>query len=826
MLFAALLAPALLTCQLATAADPAQPAFRPLPGIGSELAGSAAGEEPGEIRFDVSLTAESLKPGEIATLAIHAILPPKHYTYAASEKQGFTTQLKVTETFGLEPVDDGFQPDHSPKEVYEPVLKKDLYKHFGDVVWSRRFRISSDAILSEIAASATLRGQYCGEGVGGQCRLIPTKTFRVALTQGKPPVSATAAAVKAGGTDPAKTSAGGFHPLEATIVPTRGKEKKADPLEYRFRLSPAGAAVGELVTLSITTTLEDDWHIFALTQNPANYGKPTEIKVSQLHGLKPAGDGWKPSAPAKREEPLKDGKIQHTHYGQITWSRQFQVTEAGAGGYGASGELKYQICSHGQCLPPRPVQFSLGNLTAARPAAEAANQISGAVATTRLENVEFRPQDEEEEGSLPLFLLYAFVGGMLLNVMPCVLPVIAIKVLSFVQQAGESRARVFALNATYSAGVISVFLVLAALAAFFSLGWGGLFQSSAFNLAMACIVFAMGLSLLGVFEIPVPGMVGSAAGQNQQEGLTGAFFTGVFATLLATPCTGPFMSSTLAWSVQQSTVVIFLVWAMMGLGMASPYLVFGLIPGAVRLLPRPGAWMERFKELAGFVLMATVIFFIYFLDRALTIPLLVMLLGIALGVWMVGNLYDYTAPAKKKWTIRAVALLLGGGIALAGYGMRETFERREQQFVANEVSRVLAEMGTTNSSHSPEAVEGESHLSWQPFSGESLQTLLNERKTVLVDFTADWCLICKQNEQIALNTAETQQFVEQHGIVPLYADYTKKSPEIQQWLDRLNSIGVPLTAIFPAENPSRPILLRGPFTRAQLLEKLQQAVET
>ena len=812
------------------AEDPPVSKFLPLPGVGTELGGSNAGPPPGEIAFNASLTAPRMQPGEIATLAIHAVLPPRHYTYSISAKPPYNTTLKLTESFGLEPIDERFTPDAPAKKVNDPIADEIVYKHQGDVVWLRKFRIAADANLAEVSATATLNGQYCGEGEGGLCRRIPPQTFRLALTEGRPPVSATAAAAHEAGGNTSATSAaepaaraGEPTVAEMTVTPRRGKNKdRPDPLTFRFQMTPADAAAGETVTVSVTTTLDDDWHIFALTQNPANYGTPTKIVADQLEGLEPLGEGWQPDSAPREEEPLNDGVIQHTHYNTVTWSRQFVVSSPkAASSVGIGGTLKYQICSHGNCLPPKTVKFGLGSL-----AAEVGEPV--AAATGVLTDVEIVPQDEEQQGSLALYLLYSFLGGLLLNVMPCVLPVIAIKVLSFVQQAGESRARIFALNATYSAGVISVFLLLAALAAFFSLGWGGLFQSSAFNLAMACVVFAMGLSLLGVFEIPVPGLVGSAAGQHSQEGLTGAFLTGVFATLLATPCTGPFMSSTLAWSVQQSTLVIFLVWGMMGLGMASPYLVFGLVPGAVRILPKPGAWMERFKELAGFVLMATVIFFIYFLDRSLTIPLLIMLLGIALAVWMVGNLYDYTASARRKWTVRTIALLAGGGTVLAGYSLQDTFAQREQQLIAAAVSRALQEMGTTTGgeAHSPAATDSDSHLAWQPFSEEALEASLGQRKTVLIDFTADWCLICKQNEKIALNTEETRKFVEQHGIVPLYADYTKESPEIKAWLDRLRAIGVPLTAIFPGDNPGRPILLRGPFTRDQLLEKLRQAVES
>ena len=258
--------------------------------------------------------------------------------------------------------------------------------------------------------------------------------------------------------------------------------------------------------------------------------------------------------------------------------------------------------------------------------------------------------------------------------MPCVLPVIAIKVMSFVQQAGESRGRILALNAVYSVGVVAVFLVLATLAVGISaggdtLGWGGLFQKAEFNLTMACVMFAMGLALLGVFEITIPGVIGSAAGGAHREGLGGAFLTGVFATLLATPCTGPFMGPALAWSVKQPPATTFLIWGMMGLGMAFPYLVFGFFPQAIELLPKPGNWMVRFKQFAGFALMGTVIFFASFLSTKFVIPLLLMMYGIAVGLWMIGNLYSPISPVKQKTAVRIAAAVLSIGMCWFGYSI-------------------------------------------------------------------------------------------------------------------------------------------------------------
>jgi thiol:disulfide interchange protein len=382
--------------------------------------------------------------------------------------------------------------------------------------------------------------------------------------------------------------------------------------------------------------------------------------------------------------------------------------------------------------------------------------------------------------------------------MPCVLPVLAIKVLSFVQQAGESRSRIFMLNVAYTAGVLAVFLTLATLAVGTRLGltfigdfsWGGLFQQTGFNLVMACVVFAMGLSLLGVFEIPVPGMVGSAAGGQHREGFLGAFLTGIFATLLATPCLGPFLGTAIFWSLRQPTHDVYLAWGVMGLGMAAPYLALGLFPQFIKWLPKPGTWMVRFKEFSGFVLLASVIFIVSYTDKKYTIPALVMLLGVALALWMIGNLYDFNSHIRHKTTVRISALVLAAFICWIGFEL---------------------------------AGESKHRLPWEPFSESRLTALMKENKTVLVDFTADWCLTCQSNERFALNTKETEEFVKRNGIVPLLADFTNQSDEIKKWLDKFKQAGVPLTVILPAGRQTEPIVLRSVYSQGTLLEKLKEA---
>ncbi|MFN0198176.1 MAG: thioredoxin family protein, partial [Planctomycetaceae bacterium] len=219
---------------------------------------------------------------------------------------------------------------------------------------------------------------------------------------------------------------------------------------------------------------------------------------------------------------------------------------------------------------------------------------------------------------------------------------------------------------------------------------------------------------------------------------------------------------------------------------------FGLFPFAIRWLPKPGMWMVRFKEFSGFVLMGTVIFLMNSLDEEYRLALLVMLLGISLGFWMIGNLYDVTSHIRHKFAVRMTALLLSLGIC--GYGYQMTKDAGVK-------------------------------LPWEEFSEVKLKESIQSGKTVLVDFTADWCLTCKLVEKRALNTPEMIDFVNEHEVVTLMADYTEESPEIKVWLDRFNSYSVPLTVVFPAGDYKRPIVIRDVYTQSKLLSKLDQAVK-
>ncbi len=752
-----------------------------------DLLGAKADTAPATVTATLTpadgVSAETAVAGDEVVLSIHLDVPAGAYTYSQNRSFGGATKIAVTELYGLELLGDAFVPDHKPKVKFEADFGQEIEKFADEVTWSRRFRLTGAAPADQVSIAGEIKFQVCD---ASSCTSL-TETFEVFVE------AAPSSTVTAADGDPVGSSAAEGTDLADSYVirPTR---PKPDPLTLQFELSPADAQPGETVILAITMALEDDWHTFGLTPHEKQISNPTEIALLETDNLRPLDEGFRSVPPPDAVTPEGlDDNIENMHHGTVTWTRSFEVAEPGD--YGVSGEIAYQICKT-SCMPLKAVTFSLGSLqqpadiATASPVSESFVQSAAAAQTQAVEDNERK--SDTEQASLAWYLLLAFGGGLILNIMPCVLPVLAIKLMSFVQQAGESRGRVLLLNVCYSIGVIGVFLVLAALAVTLKMGWGELFQKPEFNLVMIAIVFTMGLSMLGVFEIPIPGMVGSAGGQHQ-EGLAGAFMTGIFATLLATPCSGPLMGSALAWSVKQPPSIVFLVWGVMGVGMASPYLVVGLFPKTIRFLPKPGMWMVRFKEFSGFALMGATIWIIYSLKTEALLPTLIFLLGLALGLWMVGTLYDHSSTSRKKLTVRLSSLVIFLLISGLAWDQYQSAIRPSQ---------------------------------WEPFSGARVAELRKEGRPILIDFTATWCAICQTNKRTALKTETTSNFLKEHDVASLVADYSHPDPEIKAWLERYDSISLPLYLIFPPDRTSDPVVFDGLVSQSRILAKLNEALST
>lgn len=405
-------------------------------------------------------------------------------------------------------------------------------------------------------------------------------------------------------------------------------------------------------------------------------------------------------------------------------------------------------------------------------------------------------------------MLFAFLGGIILNLMPCVFPVLSIKVLALVAHSGESRKRVRLHGLSYTAGVLAMFVTLAGIllavrSAGAQVGWGYQLQSPVVIALLAFLLFAMGLNLSGVYRFG-----GSLAGIGgplvQRGGLQGSFFTGMLATIVATPCTAPFMGAAIGFALTQPATVSLVVFASLGLGLAAPFLLLTLVPQLAGRLPRPGAWMETLRQILAFPLYATV-------------------------VWLVWVLSQQVGPDGLLAALSGMVLLALAGWALgrAQTGTRKTGPRRLAHGAAVlSLAAVAAIAVLLARAEHPAGMSVAGASSGQSvavaYTPARLETLLAEGRPVFVNMTAAWCITCLVNERTALSSDSVQQAFAAGGIVYMKGDWTNRDPAITAMLERHGRSGVPLY-LFYAGGAETPVVLPQILTPAIVLDHLGPA---
>ena len=419
-------------------------------------------------------------------------------------------------------------------------------------------------------------------------------------------------------------------------------------------------------------------------------------------------------------------------------------------------------------------------------------------------------------------LLFAVLGGLVLNIMPCVLPVVSIKVIDLVKHTEKEPRAVINHGIVFSAGIIATFLlgalVIALIQAFGTkLGWGSQFQSPTFLLVMAAVIFVFGLSLADVFKLKAAQAVtAGSSGLAEREGYSGSFFKGVLATVLGTPCVGPFLGPALLVAFTLTWMHTLLIFFCVGVGMALPYLL--LLPFIVRMgkrergqfsrkLQESKNWMDDFKHGMSFLLFITVVYLLYILNTVsgglAVIWSLVLLTILGFAVWLYGRMV--VSRPGVAGALAAAVLITAAGCWLC-------------------LPRIYGAQAAAAAAVEGATVSAAAHEGWEEFSLDALKQYTADGQTVLVDFTADWCPNCKTNEAVALNIESTMQLKDELGIVFMVADWTKRDDEIGDVLRALGFASVPLTAIFPGSNPNQPILLDGVYTPSRLHEEMRKAV--
>ncbi len=556
--------------------------------------------------------------------------------------------------------------------------------------------------------------------------------------------------------------------------------KVADASEASAKAGEIQAATQRLPKVVSGHPLRAVWE----TAPPVD-GSPRSLSVAWKQGAEITGFDVYP-----HEAPPGNGQVSVKTESLEAQDGYFRIRKkVTPGESGWPDQLEGLLVPKGTGSAAEPVAFSVSiEAAAAEPAPSGAEPVSW--------------------GELLLKLLSAFVGGLILNVMPCVLPVLALKVLGFVQQAKEEPRRVRTLGLVYGAGVLASFLVLAGVAlavqaAGGTASWSAPFQNPMFRVLITVLITLVALNLFGVFELTLGGSaMQKASDLSSKEGWSGAFFNGVLAAVLATPCTAPFLASALAFAFLQPPLVILTFFLAIGAGLALPFVALCWEPAWLRFLPRPGVWMVRFKVAMGFPMLATAMWLFWFTagrlgeagSGVLWFGLFLVVLAAAAWVW--GEFVQRST--RGRGLARVVALVL---IAAGYLGLLE----RQLDW------------------RTPAAAKKAKGLEWQRWSASAVEQARREGHPVLVDFTADSCLNCKWNKATAIEIDATRARVRELGVRVFEGDFTDADPVIAEELKKHGRRGVPLVLVYSPDPSRAPEALPVVLTPSLVDEALRRA---
>jgi thiol:disulfide interchange protein DsbD len=407
-------------------------------------------------------------------------------------------------------------------------------------------------------------------------------------------------------------------------------------------------------------------------------------------------------------------------------------------------------------------------------------------------------------------LAMAFLGGAILNLMPCVFPVLALKVSSFNRVVRESPQSILSHGAAYTAGIVGSLLSLGLVVvglrmAGHQVGWGFQFQHPAFPAVLSVVVVLFAMNLFGVFDV---GVEAGGLSQSTQEasGLKRSVGEGILAVVLATPCSAPFLGTAVGFAFAGNAFTILAIFATLGLGLAAPFVLLTLMPGWADLLPKPGDWMTHLKHVLGFALTGTAVWLLWIVGRQAGVDAMARVLGLlivaGLVAWTYGRVQN-SDSSLRKWgmTGLAVAVLVGAGTWVFPLDTGDA-----------KTTKPSADGRDTSSA-----------IDWEPWSREAIQRHLEAGRPVFVDFTADWCLTCKVNEENAITAPSVLEAVDRHDVAMLKADWTDGSERIRKELARHGKAGVPMYLVYSPATPKEPSLLPEVLTADRLVEAFGDA---
>ena len=601
-------------------------------------------------------------------------------------------------------------------------------------------------------------------------------------------------------------------------LPAGAQMGSAPKASFELVADRSAYQAGEAVRLAAVVEVEERWHINS--NKPAQeYLIPTELELDL-----PPGSG----TPSFIYPPDNAYQFPFETEPVLVYDGRFNIVaefllpgDLAVGDLPVNATLRYQACDDRQCVAPTSAQTQL-QLTigsggepinaavfngepdtpklAMQRAGEPALGPSPATSHDSPSEQASGPAATPSSTSLPVMLLLALLGGFILNAMPCVLPVLSLKVFGLVKSAGEGRSHLVAGALATTAGVLVSFWALALAAvlaakAGAAVGWGVQFQQPGFVTFLAVVVVLFSLNMWGLFEIPLPQSLAQLGGSGPSEGLAGHFASGLFATLMATPCSAPFLGTAVGFALSQPAYMIFIIFTAIGLGLALPYLLLAAVPSAAKWLPKPGQWMITFRQVMGFLLAAAAVWLFYVLagqispERIAFVQLA--LLALALFVWL-GKEASQNAGRRRLSTVGALG------------------------------AAVLSIFLAAGAPPATAGISASAHLDWVPFDEAQAISLADQGQLVFVDFTADWCLTCKANERLVLETEEIASTFEANNVVAMKGDWTNRDDTITEFLARYGRSAVPFYVLFrPGQEPHAFGEL---LTKSNLIEVVEASV--
>lgn len=557
---------------------------------------------------------------------------------------------------------------------------------------------------------------------------------------------------------------------------------------FELRADRTAYDPGSTVRVAAVVEIDRGWHVNS-HQPSYDYLIPTALEFELPPTWNLEGIAY---PPGEMQQFAFEDKPLSVYDGQVAILARLQVgDEEFEGTQSILARLMFQACDDRSCLPPETLSREL-QLTLAAGGVPIDDPMFVSPGVTP-------PTTSQSSLHFGWMLLLGVFGGLILNAMPCVLPVLSLKLFGLVKSAGEGRRPVVFGSLATAAGIVVSFWLLAAAAvaarsAGQAVGWGVQFQEPVFVALLTLIVLLFCLNLWGLFEIPLPARLATWADSGGRGGLPGHLASGLFATLMATPCSAPFLGTALGFALGQPAPTVFAAFTAIAVGMALPYLALAAFPGALRLVPKPGPWMDRLKTVMGFLLAAAAVWLFYVLaaqlsrERVAFVQLLV--LALALCVW-------WAHVAQGAWRKVAAAGALAAAVA----------------------TLALAGGGGAVAAGGPESSTG--LIDWLAWDRAEAEGLAAEGRLVFVDVTADWCFTCKVNERLALETPEVAAAFDRHEVVPMKADWTNRDDAVTAFLADHGRYGIPFYLLY---RPGRePRLFSELITKEMVVAALDEA---